>query len=334
MTNEKTQALVPIKVDPPKTMLPTRGDLQIIGVLAKNAAQVAGHAVPKELDTPAKAAAVMIAGFELGVKPMTSLRHIFVVNGRTEPDAQLMAGIVTAHEPTARFEIVELTDKLCTMRLHRPARDLVGEYTYELADAERAGLLKRGGPWRDFPKDMMRWAATKRLCRAYAPDLVNSVGAIGVADTEELLQVTEEPELDLLELGDIDVAQQYNEGDEPTEEREQYIVEDEPAPEPQAPANEAQETGELMDGSLVRVSEWGAAGGYLNSVITRQFNGDARKFWEAFADDADVRLFLGKNSLGPAFNLKTRTEAELRRAVEAVREYVAARAESVGTDSQ
>ena len=51
--------------------------------------------------------AVMLAGWEVGAKPMTALRHMFVVNGRTEPDAQLMMGIVKARDPSARFQFQE-----------------------------------------------------------------------------------------------------------------------------------------------------------------------------------------------------------------------------------
>lgn len=224
MTNEHSQALVPIKVAPPAAMLPTQAELNVIGTLARTVIGARGHAVPENIDTPAKAAAIMLAGFELGVRPMTALRHVMVIKGKTEPDAQLMLGILQARESDARIEIVELTDEKCTMRILRPRRGINAEYTYTLKDAERAGLTRpsrSGEPsnWTKFPKDMLRWAVTKRLCRAYAPDIINSISSIDVGEVEELMDALDEaqPEPAYIEAATTPVAvnELYNPGDEP-----------------------------------------------------------------------------------------------------------------------
>ena len=73
LNEESSTALVPIEVRPPTSVLPTRAELSIIGTVAKTVVAARGHAVPKEIDSPAKAAAVMLAGWELGVRPMTAL---------------------------------------------------------------------------------------------------------------------------------------------------------------------------------------------------------------------------------------------------------------------
>lgn len=215
MTNVDAQpvtALVPIRVDPPSGLLPSKGDLEIIGMLARTA--MGAHSLlPAAIKTVSDAAVVMIAGLELGVRPMTSLRHIFIVNGKPEPDAQIMAGIVQAKEPGALLEVVELTDARCTMRIRRPARDLVAEYTYEIEDARKAQLIKPGNPWDKFPKDMLRWAATKRLCRAYAPDLINAVG-VTLSDVPEMGS-PEEIDYAPIDVTVLPASALYSEGDEP-----------------------------------------------------------------------------------------------------------------------
>lgn len=207
----ESTALVPIKVEPPRSLMPSQQELSVIATLAKTVVLARGHAVPAAIDSPAKAAAIMLAGRELGVPPMSALRHIFGVNGRTEPDAQLLAGIIAAREPDASFEIVELSVESCTMRLNRPSRGIRAEYTYELEDAKKAGLLKVGpkgpGPWILFPKDMLRWAATKRLARAYAPDLINAVGGVSVSAAADLVS-----EVDI-DLATIPREQLYSDGD-------------------------------------------------------------------------------------------------------------------------
>ena len=223
--NETSTALAPIEIRPPNTALPSRSDLAVMDYVAGHLAETKGLTLPQNLRNREDVRAVLYAGWEVGVKPMTALRHFFVVNGKVEPDAQIMAGIVTAHEADARFEIVQLTADSCTMRLIRPSKRLKVEYTYALADAKAAGLLSKGGPWTQYPKDMMRWAATKRLCRVYAPDLINSVSVAGVNQAMEGV----EPEEDFIDMPAADISSLpasdlYSAGDEP---------EPEPAPVPQ-----------------------------------------------------------------------------------------------------
>lgn len=258
MVTEESTALVPIKVEPPRSILPSKQELNIIGTIARTVVGARGHAVPASIDSPAKAAAVMLAGHELGVKPMTALRHIFVVNGRTEPDAQIMAGIVTAHEPDAHFEIVHLTASECTMRLSRPSKgpNAVWEYTYTIEDAEKAKLL-RNDNWDKYPKDMLRYAATKRLCRAYAPDLINSVGTVEVSAINDLLAAAEEDAELQADEKRLQQADLYNEGDTP------YTVDAETGEiiEPPAP---------VTDATYKRLNKaWGAAPDRRDAVRQR-----------------------------------------------------------------
>ncbi len=215
MTNEQSQALVPIRVEPPRSILPSSQELSTISALAKYAVQVRGHAIPATVDTPAKAAAIMLAGHELGIRPFTALRHLFVVNGRTDMDAQIMAGIVVQAEPDAAIEIVELTAEKCTMRLRRPSRNLVAEYTYELEDARRAGLIKPNNPWGLYPKDMLRNAATKRLLRASCPDLINAVGSVSVDAVRDMLEDVPEYQETALDVASLPQGALYSPGDEP-----------------------------------------------------------------------------------------------------------------------
>src|SRR3990167_801332 len=117
-----TVAPQPLAVTMPTRTLPTREEVAIIGSIAASVVKAAGHAVPKEMDSPYKAMAVMLAGWELGMKPMTALRHIFCVNGRTEPDAQAMMGVVRALDPTADFIFHEWTEEVCKVELRRQGR--------------------------------------------------------------------------------------------------------------------------------------------------------------------------------------------------------------------
>lgn len=187
--SSRTVALAPFPVHPPTTLLPTKSELEVMGLIARTIVMSPGYAIPAALDRPDKAVAVMLAGRELGVPPMASFRHIFVVNGRTEPDAQVMTGLVQHYDPTARFEWEERSHERCVVTLHRAGRAAIrSEYTLE--DARRSGQFKEDGrgPWKLYTRDMLAWAAVKRACRLGAPEIINGIVGHQVTEAGEVLE--------------------------------------------------------------------------------------------------------------------------------------------------
>lgn len=218
-----TQALTTIKVQPPAAALPRPDELQSMDMIAAQLAEGGAVAIPTALvGKKAEIRSIILAGWEMGVRPMTALRHIAVINGKTEPDGQLMAGIVMAKESDCRFEIVNETGDATTVRMIRPSRNLVMEYTCTMEDAKRAGLVRQGSNWEKFPRDMRRWHAMKRLCRAYAPDIINGIASISLGDLP--VPVSPEPEPQpwvegrarvIIESPADETASLYNDGDDP-----------------------------------------------------------------------------------------------------------------------
>lgn len=217
-----TTAIVPIKVQPPASALPSITELQTMDMVAAQLVEGGNIAIPSNLKTKQDIRAVILAGWEMGVRPMTALRHIAVINGKTEPDGQLMAGILQAKESDARFEIMEDTGESITVRLTRPSKAIIREYTATLADAKKAGLVRQGSNWEKFPRDMLRWHAVKRLCRAYAPDIINGIASVSLGDMPPAVESVDEE--DFIDGTATMVADSnlYNEGDQ----------EPEPEPEP------------------------------------------------------------------------------------------------------
>lgn len=215
--NMTTQALTTIKVAPPPSVLPTKDELEAMDMVAARLYASGAVALPENLKTQRDVATVILAGWELGVKPGTALRHIAVIKGKAEPDGQLMAGIVTSREPDASFEITKDDGAVVTVRFRRPSKKYDVLYTYSMEDAKKAGLLT-GVNWQKFPRDMMRWAAIKRLCRTYASDLINGIQSAVYGDMPATLAPV--PDLDEEEpfiegsarLVDDDL---YSEGDGP-----------------------------------------------------------------------------------------------------------------------
>lgn len=213
------RALTPIKILPQQAIVPTGDEFDGMKRLSKHLVTARGLTVPKALDTPSKVLTVVYAGWELGVKPMTALRHIHLIQGRVEPSAQLKMGIVMAAEPDARFEILESTAQRALIRFVRPSRGIVQEFEYTIEDAKLSGQAGKDGPWKTYPKDMLRWAAINRICRLWAADLINSVTS-GLAAGVAGFGADEAPDDDDARDDDADMidaetTELYNDGDSP-----------------------------------------------------------------------------------------------------------------------
>lgn len=158
---------------PPTSLLPTRGDLEAMSLIAGQAIKATGM-IPAAIKTKEQALAVLLAGWELGLRPMTALRHIYVVNGRTEIETRAMVGIIRARDKAIQFAWPEYTKEAVTCELSRPGQP-VTRVRYTIEDAKASGQMAKPGPWQSYTRDMLYAAATKRACRLGAPDLINAI---------------------------------------------------------------------------------------------------------------------------------------------------------------
>jgi len=212
-TKEST-ALVPIAAQLPPSIIPSIDELSVMTAIAKQVVKATGM-VPSNLKSPEQAFAVMLAGRELGAQPMTALRHIFVVNGKTEPDAQLMMGVAKAKDPTADFTFHKTTATECDAELFRKGKSVLRQ-RYTIEDVRKAGLAGKAGPWQQYPADMLRWFTLKRLCRLGAPDLINALDGVSVAQAGAMMDEVRITEVKI-ETPALDAPGLYNAGDDPTE---------------------------------------------------------------------------------------------------------------------
>lgn len=202
--NATSMALTPVVVQPSVSLLPSRDELDVVERAAAMA--FAGKvALPEELNTKEKVAAVMLYGLELGLKPMTSIRHLYIVKGKVSPSAELMAGLCMAKERDIAFHVEELNNERCTIRMVRPRRGVDGVYTVTWDDIVRAGLEK--GNNAQYPQDRMRYHCMKRLCRMYGQDLLNNLdeGIVlpGIAENAPWRPTVVDPDDDLYNEGDV-----------------------------------------------------------------------------------------------------------------------------------
>jgi hypothetical protein len=95
--------------------------------------------LPRAVNTPEKAMAIIQTGKELGLGPMQSLRSIHIIEGKPTMSADLIAGLALAKLPGSVLRVVESSDKKCVIEAGRSGQKLT-PFEYTMADAQRAGL--------------------------------------------------------------------------------------------------------------------------------------------------------------------------------------------------
>jgi hypothetical protein len=116
--------------------------------------------------------AVVLAGHELGIQPMTSLKSIDVIQGQPALRAHAMRGIVLkqGHE----VELVESDDQHCVMRGRRKGAEGWQTVVWDMKRAGQMGLLNKD-QWKKQPKTMLIARATGEICRLIAADALHGM---------------------------------------------------------------------------------------------------------------------------------------------------------------
>ena len=147
--------------------------------------------VPKDYIN--KPEAVMVAlqwGAEVGLGPLQALQNIAVINGRPSLWGDAALALVRGHaacagiregidgEGDARHGWCEVT-----RRGEQPQRR-----TFSVADAKKAGLWGKAGPWQNYPDRMLQMRARGFAIRDVFPDALR-----GVITAEEAQDMPTEP---------------------------------------------------------------------------------------------------------------------------------------------
>lgn len=143
-------------------------------------------------DFRGKPANVLVAiqmGKELNIPPMQALQGIAVINGRPSVWGDLMWALVTSH-PQFEDAIEEVTDTQAKVTLKRKGRSPV-TVVFTKADAEKAKLWDKEGPWKTYPKRQMLWRARTFAARDLFPDALK-----GMVSVEEAQDYTDGPTIE------------------------------------------------------------------------------------------------------------------------------------------
>lgn len=135
---------------------------------------------------PAKAFAAMQLGAEVGLPPMQSIQSIAVVNGLATIWGDTQKALVERsgeaeyiRESYEGGELYGADGKLnpnfkAVCETKRKGRDAVRE-EFSQADAQRAGLWGKSGPWTTHPKRMMRYKVRAFALRDVYPDVLKGL---------------------------------------------------------------------------------------------------------------------------------------------------------------
>lgn len=130
--------------------------------------------------SPADVLAIVMAGAELGLAPMQSIRAIVLIQGRPTLSADAMGALVKASSKCEYLQCTETTEKVATFVTKRRGDPEPTRLSFTFEEAKAAGLVGKD-VWKQFPKAMLRARAQSAICRLVYSDLM-----LGVYDSDEL----------------------------------------------------------------------------------------------------------------------------------------------------
>lgn len=139
---------------------------------------------PRGLDTPEKIFVAVQTGAEAGLTPMASLRSVVVINGtpswKGEAALALIRNSGTCRVAPRVFCRGEGDNREGVFSVHRDGGEPV-EVTFSVADAKKANLWGKQGPWTEHADMMLQWRAVGRGSKLYFSDVL-----IGMAVAQEV----------------------------------------------------------------------------------------------------------------------------------------------------
>lgn len=145
--------------------------------------------VPKDFSgNPGNILVAIQWGMELGLQPLQAMQNIAVINGRPSLWGDAVIALVKA-SPACEYVVEEVTDDIATCRVKRKGEPEQSR-TFTKADALKAGLLNKAGPWTQYPKRMLQMRARAFALRDVFPDVLR-----GMPVAEELQDMPPEKDM-------------------------------------------------------------------------------------------------------------------------------------------
>jgi len=136
--------------------------------------------VPKGMEKPQAVLVALQMGFELGLSPMQSIQNIAVINGRPSIWGDALPGLVRASGLMESYQEEEIgtypnEDYGFRITAKRKGADTALAGVFTMADAKKAALLTKPGPWQQYPKRMLKNRARSFCLRDNFPDVTKGL---------------------------------------------------------------------------------------------------------------------------------------------------------------
>jgi hypothetical protein len=142
--------------------------------------------VPKNYQgKPQDALVAMMMGSELGLNPIQSLANVAVINGKPAIYGDALLALVQNHPKFGGHEeSFEENGMVATCTVWRKGDATKHTVTFSQADARKAGLWEKSGPWTQYPKRMLMWRARGYALRDKFADALG--GLITVEEARDI----------------------------------------------------------------------------------------------------------------------------------------------------
>ena len=132
-------------------------------------AQVAVRSGMFGLKNVEEAAFRILYGRELGMSVFQSIMGIDIIQGRPGLKAGTVASLIDASSRFA-YRVAEWSHAKCVIEFVDGGQ-LIGESSFTIDDAKRAGVYREGSNWAKYPKAMLFARAITQGARAYCPSI-------------------------------------------------------------------------------------------------------------------------------------------------------------------
>lgn len=155
--------------------------------------------VPESLrKRPNDVTIALLAGHEMGLLPMATMRSIDVIYGTPGLRAIAMRGLLQSHGHS--IQLVESDDQHCVMRGKRKGEDQWQISEWDMARATRLGLTGKD-QWKKQPRTMLIARATGEVCRLVASDLLQAMPYNAEELGDDALEPSSAPRATMQDLG-------------------------------------------------------------------------------------------------------------------------------------
>lgn len=165
-----------------KSCTPSEHEMMVFHTMAE---QAVSSKMYKGIGEKAGVLMIMLSARELGISPMQALNGgLNLIQGKVEISARMMSALI--RKAGHQIKVQECTAQQCVLVGKRCDTGETQSASFSVAEAQIAGLVKSGGGWIKWPKDMCFARALSRLARQLFSDV------IGMGYVEgEISQVTE-----------------------------------------------------------------------------------------------------------------------------------------------